>query len=70
LEYNFNVIGILENILKMKKLLSVVAFILMMDNILTPFSVLGDEIYDFGVDENITVESEVEQVDLSDDIVE
>ena len=60
---------ILENNLKMKKRLSIVAIILMMDNILAPFSfAIGNEADIFDVEENVVVENEDTQENFSEDV--
>ena len=71
MEYNFRAIGILEIDEKMKKRLVVIAIILAMDNILTPFSfVLGDEADIFEIEENIVIENEIGAMDGDGDTEE
>ena len=55
----------------MKKRFSIVAIILAMDNILTPFSIaIGNDGDIFDIGENVVIESEITQSDSSEDIQE
>ena len=53
----------------MKRRLSVIAIILAMDNILTPFSfAIGDDGDVFDMGENVVIENEITESDSSEDI--